>query len=303
MSTVQQPAELIGEDEVEDQVEDAGTERVELWVVRVLATKELRDALRDRWLWLYAASFALLATAISSLAVSNARTIGFTGFGRTASSLVALAQLVVPLMGLTIGARSVAGQRERGTLRFLLSHPVSPTEIYLGIFVGNAAALLAAVTAGFGVAGLLAAVRGAAVDGVDLLAIAGLAWLLAVSMIGMGMLVSAYARRSAAAMGLALVLWLAFVLLGNLGLMGTSTATRLGEGSLFMAAVANPVEAFRLSAMTVLSGSLDVLGPVGTYAVDRFGDRVGWVTGASLVIWAIVPAVIGGFAFRKRADQ
>lgn len=279
------------------------TERTEFWVIRVLAFKELRDALRDRWLWLYAASFALIATGISSLASSNTDTIGFSGFGRTAASLVALAQLVVPLMGLTIGARSIAGQRERGTLTFLLSHPISPTEVYLGVFMGNVVALLAAVSAGFGVAGAFAALSGAAVDGVELLIIAGLAWLLAVSMIGMGMLVSVFARRSAAAMGIALVLWLAFVLLGNLGLMGTAMATGMSEGSLFMAAVANPVEAFRLSAMTALSGSLDVLGPVGTYAVDRFGDRVQWVTGASLALWAVVPGAIGCWAFRRRAER
>lgn len=278
------------------------SERTELWVVRVLAAKEIRDALRDRWLWLYAASFALLATAISSIAVADSTNIGFAGFGRTTSSLIALAQLVVPLMGLTIGARSIAGQRERGTLTFVLAHPVSPTEVYVGCFVGNAAALLVAITAGFGIAGLLAAVRGAAVNGVDLLVIAGLAWLLAVAMIGMGMLVSAFARRSSTAMGLALVLWLAFVLVGNLGLMGTSIATRAGEGALFFSAVANPVEAFRLAAMTVLDGSLDNLGPVGTYAVDRFGDRVGWITTGSLLLWAVVPLVTGGLVFRRRAD-
>lgn len=55
--------------------------------------------------------------------------------------------------------------------------------------------------------------------------------------------------------------------------------------------------------MTVLSGSLDVLGPIGTYAVDRFGDGVGWITAASLVLWAVVPATIGGLVFRRRADR
>ncbi len=278
-------------------------ERTELRVVRALAVKELRDALRDRWLWLYTASFAALATAITGVAVSNAATIGFSGFGRTASSLIALAQLVVPLMGLTVGARSLAGQRERGTLMFLLSHPVSPTEVYLGVFVGNVAAMLAAVAGGFGAAGLVAAIRGAAVDPADLITIAGLSWLLAVSMIGVGMLVSVFARRSASAMGSSLVLWLLFVLFGNLGLMGTSMATHMSEAMLFSAATFNPVEAFRLSAMTALGGSLDVLGPVGTYAVDTFGDGVRWVTAASLVVWAVVPVLIGGALFRRRPEQ
>jgi Cu-processing system permease protein len=276
-------------------------ERAELWLVKVLAGKELRDALRDRWLWLYAAAFAVLAVAITSIAVSDARTVGFSGFGRTASSLVALTQLVVPLMGLTVGARSIAGQRERGTLTFLLSHPLSPTEVYIGTFLGNAAAMLAAVSGGFGAAGIFAGIRGAAVDGVDLVVIAVVAWLLAVSMVGMGMLVSVLVQRSATALGLALVLWLVFVLFGNLGLMGTSIATTASEATLFFAAVANPVEAFRLSTMTAMGGSLDVLGPVGTYAVDRFGDTgVGWVTTMSLIVWAIVPVVIGGVLFRRR---
>lgn len=276
-------------------------EHAELWLVRVLAGKELREALRDRWLWLYAAAFAVLATALSSITVSDAQTIGFSGFGRTASSLVALTQLVVPLMGLTVGARSIAGQRERGTLTFLLSHPLSPTEVYIGAFLGNAAAMLAAVTGGFGAAGLFAGLRGAAVDGRDLVVIAAISWLLAVAMVGMGMLVSVLVQRSATAMGMALVLWLGFVLLGNLGLMGTAIATTASEATLFFSAVANPVEAFRLSTMTALGGSLDVLGPVGTYAVDRFGDSgVGWVTTASLVVWAIVPVIIGGVLFRRR---
>lgn len=279
------------------------SERTELRVIRILAVKELRDALRDRWLWLYSASFAVLATALSSVAVSNAETIGFSGFGRTASSLIALAQLVVPLMGLTVGARSLAGQRERGTLMFLLSHPVSPTEVYLGIFVGNAAAMLGAVAGGFGIAGLVATLRGAAVDGADLVTIAALSWLLAVAMIGVGMLVSVFARRSAAAMGTALVLWLTFVLLGSLGLMGTSMATHMSEALLFFAAVFNPVEAFRLSAMSALGGSLDVLGPVGTYAVDTFGDGVRWITTASVAVWAVVPVLVGGILFRRRPEQ
>lgn len=279
---------------------DVGHDRPELWIIRTLAVKELRGAVRDRWLWMYSAAFAVLAGALSMLAVADRDTLGVSGFGRTTSSLVALVQLVVPLMALTIGARSIAGQRERGTLAFLLAHPLSPTEAYLGLFAGNAIAMAGAVAGGFGVAGLLAAARGAAVDGLDLVAVAGLSWLLAVGMIGLGMALSTLTNRSSTAMGSALVVWFVVVLLGNLGIMGSSVATGMSEGALFTTAVANPVEAFRLSAMTVLGGSLDVLGPVGTYAVDRFGDSVGWVTTAALGAWAVVPPIVGGVLFRRR---
>lgn len=279
-----------------------GRERPELRLVLALARKELRDAVRDRWFWLYAAGFALLAGALTSVAVSDTPTIGFAGFGRTGASLVALTQLVVPLMGLTLGARSIAGQRERGTLRFLLSHPISRTETFLGIFCGTSVAMLAAVAGGFGVAGIVAVMRSAVVDAGDLVVIALCSWLLAVGMIGVGMLLSVLTRRSVTAMGASLIAWILLVFVGDLGLMGTSVATRLPTGTLFLAAVANPVEAFRLTAINALQGSLDVLGPAGSYAVDRFGSAIAWLTGAVLVAWTVLPATLAWWIFRRGSD-
>lgn len=271
-------------------------------IVTTLVRKELRDSVRDRWFWLYVGAFVVLAVAITSITFSERRDIGFQGFGRSAASLVTLVQLVVPLMGLTLGARSVAGQRERGSLAFLLSHPISRTEAYLGIFLGNAAAMAAAIAAGFGVAGFVSAIRSSDVAAGDLLAITLLAWLLAVAMVGVGMVISVSSRRSATAIGMALFAWLLLVVIGDLGLMGTAVATRLPVSALFFSAVANPVEAFRLTAMSIMHGSLDVLGPVGNYAVDRFGGSVKWVTGATLVVWAVVPAFVAMLVFRRGRD-
>ena len=277
-------------------------ERPEPRTVVTLVRKELRDAVRDRWFWLYVAAFAILAVALTSVTFSDTDTVGYEGFGRTAASLIALVQLVVPLMGLTLGARSIAGQRERGTLAFLLSHPVSRTEAYLGVLGGNVIAMLATVAAGFGVAGFVAAVRSTPVDAGDLIVIALLAWMLAVGTVGIGMLISVLSKRTAGAIGTALFAWLLLVVVGDLGLMGTAVATRLPVSTLFFSAIANPVESFRLTAMSVLDGSLDVLGPVGSYAIDRFGDGVRWVTGAMLVVWCVVPATAALFVFRRGSD-
>lgn len=277
-------------------------ERPDPRTVVTLVRKELRDAVRDRWFWLYVAAFAILAVALTSVTFSDTDTVGYEGFGRTAASLIALVQLVVPLMGLTLGARSIAGQRERGTLAFLLSHPVSRTEAYLGVLGGNVIAMLATVAAGFGVAGFVAAVRSTPVDAGDLIVIALLAWMLAVGTVGIGMLISVLSKRTAGAIGTALFAWLLLVVVGDLGLMGTAVATRLPVSTLFFSAIANPVESFRLTAMSVLDGSLDVLGPVGSYAIDRFGDGVRWVTGAMLVVWCVVPATAALFVFRRGTD-
>ena len=108
-----------------------------LRAVMLIARKEVRDALRNRWFLLYAAAFAGLAHALSRLALDGASLAGFAGFGRTAASLVTLVLLIVPLMGLTLGAASIAGERERGTLSTLLAQPIARVDVLLGKLVST----------------------------------------------------------------------------------------------------------------------------------------------------------------------
>lgn len=273
----------------------------ETGLVATVARKELRDALRARWFWLYSLGFAVLAGMLAMVSLP-ADIAGATGFGRTAASLVALVQLVLPLIGLTLGAQSIAGQTERGTLRFLLSHPVTRSEVFGGIYLGLVGALVAMCGIGFGTAGLVAVMRGAGIDASAFVRIAILSWVLAAAMLGLGMLISTMARRAGAALGTAVFGWLALVFFGELGIMGTAIATRMPVNALFLSAVINPVEAFRLASLSALSGSLDVLGPAGTYAVDTYGDSLEIVLLGVMVLWVIVPAAAAWRIFIRGRD-
>ncbi|MBT3246406.1 MAG: ABC transporter permease [Actinobacteria bacterium] len=274
----------------------------ELRLLSVIARKVIREASRDRWFWLYCAGFTALAGAITITAVPDHNLIGSGGFGRTAASLVALVQLVVPLMALTLGARYLAGERDSGTLVFLLCHPVSRTEVLLGTYVGLAGSMFAAVATGFGAAGLFSALRSAPTDPVLLVRLAALSWLLSLAMLGLGLLISSTVRSASTALGTALFVWLAVVFLGDLGIMGTVVATRLPVGALFATVMVNPVEAFRLASVVALDGSLDALGPAGTYAVDRFGDGIADIALGVMATWTIAAVGAAVLAFR-RGDQ
>ncbi len=274
------------------------TERTELRTVRTVARKELRDAVTSRWFWTWAVAFGLLASILAGMALPGTRVAAAASFGRTAASLVALVQLIIPLMGLTLGAQSVAAQRESGALRFLLSHPLNRTEAFWGLHLGLGTALLAAASAGFGAAGVVTALRSGGGRAGVFLGITALAWILVIAMLGIGMLISTFARRTASALGVAIFVWLTFVFLGDLGLMATSLATRLPTGLLFSAAVANPVEAFRLAALGTFSTSLDILGPAGSYAVEILGGALYPVIVGSLLAWSVVPAAVAWVRFR-----
>jgi ABC-type transport system involved in multi-copper enzyme maturation permease subunit len=121
-------------------------------------------------------------------------------------------------------------------------------------------------------------------------------------MLGVGMLISAVVRRGSSALGVAVFAWLALAFLGDLGIMGTAVATRLPASALFASALLNPIEAFRLAALTSFSGSLDVLGPVGSYAIDTFGSILDPLIFTALLVWTFVPLIAAWWFFTRRKD-
>ncbi|MGQ9463982.1 MAG: hypothetical protein ACUVTP_13110 [Candidatus Fervidibacter sp.] len=65
--------------------------------------------------------FVLVSLAMSWFGLAGAGIVGVAGFGRTAASLLNLIIFFVPLIGLTMGATGIAGEREQGTLLSFLS--------------------------------------------------------------------------------------------------------------------------------------------------------------------------------------
>ncbi len=274
-----------------------------LTTVWTLAQKELRDALRNRWFLLYSAAFAALALAFSYLALAGAGIVGFAGFGRTTASLINLVLLIVPLMALTVGSQSLAGEWERGTLSYLLTQPVGRYEVMLGKYLGLALSLLAALALGFGVSGLVMALSGSgATDPTQYLRLMALAFLLSLAMLSVGFLVSAFTRRASVAVGIGLFLWLAFVFLGDLGMMGTSMALRVPIANLFLMSLTNPLQVFKMAAILDIRATLDILGPAGIYAVQRYGEGLLVIFLAVLAVWTIAPAAIAYVRLAARGD-
>ncbi len=273
---------------------------IDLDTVLTLARKELRDALRNRWFLLYTAALAALALAFSGLGASGGGDVALAGFGRTTASLVNLVMLIVPLMGLTLGSLALAAERERGSLLYLLSQPVTPLELFLGKFSGLAAALLASLLLGFGASGALIALRTGATDVLSYLSLAALTFLLGLISLALGLLVSTGARRTSSAVGLAVFLWLGLVFLGDLGLMGTAVVLRLDVDALLALSLLNPLSVFKVEAILSSRGSLEVLGPAGLYATRTYGGSLQPLLLAILAGWVLVPLAGGYGLFKQR---
>ncbi len=264
-----------------------------------ITQKELRDARRNRWFLLYALAFAGLSLALARMTLSGVGSGGLAGYGRTSASLINLILLIVPLMGLTLGALSLAGEREKGTLLYLMAQPITQMELLLGKFIGLALALMAAITMGFGLTAVLIAFSGGA-DSSTYLTLLALACLLAVASLSVGYLISATVQRGTTAVGLALFVWLILVFFGDLGLMGSALVMRLDVGQLFWLALLNPLQLFKIAAILDLRSNLEVLGPAGVYAYRTFGTQLLPLLVGLLLAWSVLPFVTAIQIFKRK---
>jgi Cu-processing system permease protein len=271
--------------------------------VRLLAAKELRDALRNRWFIAYGVSLVTLSLALATFVLASAAYGPATGFGRTAAGIINVMLLLVPLMGLTLGALSLAGERERGSLDFWLSQPLETIEVYLGKALGLGLALAAVVSAGFGTSGLLLGIAGSTRSPFTLLLLTGLTILLGWASLAIGLCVSARAARATTAVSIAVALWLVLVLVSSLGVMGTALVVRLSPLWLLATALANPVESYRIVALRLLSGSLELLGPAGLYAQDTLGPYLTVTFLGGLLLWSCLGLGFGYLVFRKETRR
>lgn len=264
------------------------------------ATREFRDAIASKWFLLYTIAFTVLAVGVSFLSLSGIGSHGFAGFGRTAAGLLNLIMLVVPLMALTAGAGTIAGERERGTLLYLLAQPVSRTQVLLGKYIGLATALICSLCFGFGVSGGILAWRAGGVGVGSYAMLVAMTALLTLAMLSVGILISVTSRRSSVATGLALFVWLTLVFVSDLGLMASSILFKLRVQEIFGIALLNPLQSFKMAVIVKMNASLDVLGPVGSYSSRTLGQWLPWLLALSLIAWVVLPLILAVTLFARR---
>jgi Cu-processing system permease protein len=216
---------------------------------------------------------------------------------------VNLVLLVVPLMALTLGAAGIAADAERGTLAYVLAQPVDRSEVLLGKYLGLGAALVGALSVGFGISTVVLAAASNGGDVVSYVALVSLTFVLALAMLSVGFLISVLSGKASVATGVALFAWLGLAFLSDLGLMGSAIAFRLHVSELFGLALVHPLQVFKMAVLGSVHASLDVLGPAGLYATQTHGAVLPWLFGASLAAWTIIPLAIAGVVFNRRGTS
>lgn len=272
--------------------------------ILIIAGKEFRDDFRNRWTIAVAVLFAVLALSISYFGGAAAGKVGFTSFDATLASLTTLAAFVIPLIGLLIAYDMVVGEQDNGTLLLVLSYPISRIELVAGKFLGHCTALATATLIGFGAAVVIIQIMQPE-------ARTWTAWLsmgnfvLSASMLGasfvaLASVISVITADKARAAGLALVTWLATVIIFDLCLLAVLVFSggSQWQQSLFPRLLYfNPIDVFRLINLTTLgsgSGNELFMGMTATHAYRP------WALYLAMLLWIVIPFSLAQFLFRRK---
>lgn len=271
--------------------------RIEGTQIRVIAVKEFRDRIRNRWVLAVALIFALFALAIAYFGAAQQGEVGFRGVDVTIASLVSLVIYLVPLIALILGYDAIVGEKERGSLELLLSMPITRFEILLGKYLGLAAALASSTVLGFG-AGLLPLASHLNVN--DLFHYSGFvlsAILMGMAFLSLSMLVSVIAQDRVRASGVAIALWFFFVLIFDLLLMGALVISHGNLGSSVFAAVLmlNPADVFRLLNIFSSQQVQNMYG-LATVMPDTLTNPM--VLGSIMLGWIVAPFLLANWRFK-----
>jgi Cu-processing system permease protein len=233
--------------------------------ILIMAQKEVRDGLRNRWVALTIFLLTVLSLSLYFLGTAATGTTGAGSLAVTVVSLVSLAVYLLPLIALMLSFDALVGEFERGTMLLLAAYPIARWQIVIGKFCGHMLILLLAILISGGSIALCVLFGGD--DSPQDWGAFGLmmasSWLLGGVFIALGYVISVVVRERATAVGAAVGLWLSLVVLFDLALLGALLADDeqvVSEQLLTTLLLANPTDAYRLFNLTSTEGISQVVG-------------------------------------------
>ena len=269
----------------------------------MISGNEFKRAVRNRWI--AATTLLLLALSLSLSLVGSAPTgsVDADRLGVTIVSLSSLSIFLIPLIALMLSYDAIVGEMENGTMLLLLTYPVRRWQIVTGKFIGHTAVLTVATVLGYGSAGLAVGLiesNANIATWMAFLAMCGSSVLLGMAFLALGYLVSAIVRERGTAAGLAVAVWLLFVLLFDMALLGALVADQgqtLKANTVTALMMLNPADIYR---MLNLTGSPDIAALAGMAGVSDSARLPTSVLTGSLLIWSLIPVGLAIMVFRRR---
>jgi Cu-processing system permease protein len=269
----------------------------------IIAGKEVRDGLRNRWILATTLLLAAFALTLAFLGATPTGAVAVSPLAITIVSLSSLSIFLLPLIALLLSYDAIVGEVDRGTMALLLAYPVKRWQVVIGKFLGHLAILAFATLVGFGAAGIAlwlggdsdpASWRAFAVLILSSVALGG-------AFLAIGYVVSIAVRDRGTAGAIAIGVWLLFVLIYDMALLGVLVADQgrtVSAGTLDILLLFNPADAYRLlnlartEGVSTFAGLAGLAGQTGLALPSLLGALLAWIVvplGSAVALFARRP--------------
>ncbi|QLG51058.1 ABC transporter permease subunit [Natrinema halophilum] len=282
-----------------------------------VAKKDFRDAVQSRALWALVTVFVLLSV-ISSYAYVEVPEMFGEPAGATFGGLlffsVGLIGLFVPLAAIVVCYKSLAGEREIGSIKLLLSLPTTRLHVFVGKVVGRAAVLSfglsVGIVLGLGFGSMLLGEINALAMLVFVLVTLSFAAVYAGIMVGLSATTGSTSRATTLALGFFVIFELFWdvVPMGILYIVeGFTLPTEIPDW-MFLVTQLSPSAAYFTSIVALLPDLADTVGAApaqtgGGVEITPADADPFYVTPAVglivLLFWLVVPFVVGYYRFNS----
>ncbi|MBF0804629.1 MULTISPECIES: ABC transporter permease [unclassified Neisseria] len=271
--------------------------------VWIITGKEIRDSLRNRWVLAATLLLAVLALSLGFLGSAPTGAVKADPLTVTVVSLSSLSIFLIPLIAMLLSYDALIGEIERGTMALLLSYPISRAQVLAGKFAGHLIILTLATSAGYGLAGIALQLAGGGFDSgawQPFLLLIAASVLLGAAFLAMGYLISAKVKERGTAAGTAIGVWLFFVVIFDmtlLGILAADTGQMITAPILETVLLFNPADIYRLLNLTGYENTAMYAGMAGLSGQLSLGRPV---LLAAQLLWIAVPFAFAAGAFQKR---
>jgi len=267
----------------------------------LIAYLDIKESLRSKWFYVYSVVFGGLMALFFVTGVSDSVVMGFTGLSRMLLIFIQVTIIILPIFILITTVKSISGDRESNVLEYMLSFPVSLRDYYWGKMMGRFLTVFLPVFLALLLGVAFGLFKGGELPWQMVFLYATLLFSLSFVFLGLAFLLSTIVKSTDIALGGSFVVWIIMLAFIDIALMGLMLQNRMSDALIVTLAMLNPIEVFRIGAISLFDPELTVIGPVAYYLLDTLGTM--WLIVYAIVYPVIVGALLSYFgyiAFRKK---
>ena len=253
----------------------------------LIAYLDLKESIRANWFIVYSLVFGGLIALFFIAGITESQVMGFSGLSRLLLMYIQVTIVILPIFILVTTVRSISGDRDSHILEYMLSFPISLKQYYWGKVFGRFITVFLPVFMAMFFAIIYGVFKGAEVPWSIFFLYTGLLFAMSSAFLGIAFFISSIVKSSEMALGISFFVWIFLLAFIDIALISLMMQQRINTELIIGIAMVNPMEIFRVAAISLFDPELTVMGPVAFYILDMMSQKM------FVMLSIVYPLVLG----------